>query len=364
MKRKIPVLILICFLLPHGLGGCGKKGLPVALDSTVPMPVSDFQAWPKEKGIYLRWTIPTKNIDETKLIDLLGFKVWRQVRSLTAIPCESCPLSFEAIAEIDVDYPRGARLERGMVLWQDIGVRPQNEYIYFIQAYNSYRSPSAESNRVKVFWDDPPAAPTQIHLGQEDRALEITWEPILRLVNDQEMQDLKGFNIYRRSEGEPFSLSPLNSDPLPGKKYWDGQVELGKKYYYEIRTVRNFRGTLIEGPSSAVVQGVPVKRIPPSIPTGLVAVWQKDGVALRWDENPEPDIAGYHLYRKGKEEKEFLKINTGLVGENYFLDRSADPQQSYAYRLQAVDSSPSKNESDFSREIDVAPETPRPGVGK
>jgi fibronectin type 3 domain-containing protein len=172
------------------------------------------------------------------------------------------------------------------------------------------------------------------------------------------MADLKGFNIYRRSEGELFSLSPLNADPIPGKRYWDGKVELGKPYFYKVRTVRNFRGTLIEGPSSAVVQGVPEKRIPPSVPTGLVAVWQKDGVALRWDENPEPDIAGYNLYRREKEGKEFVKINPRLIMEPYFLDGPADLQQSYIYRLQAVDSSPSRNESDFSREVEISFEAP------
>jgi fibronectin type 3 domain-containing protein len=172
------------------------------------------------------------------------------------------------------------------------------------------------------------------------------------------MVDFRGFNIYRRSEGEIFSLSPLNAEPIPDRRYWDGQVELGKQYSYEVRTVRNFRGTLIEGPSSAVVQGVAEKRLPPSVPTGLVAVWQRDGVALRWDKNPEPDIAGYNLYRRGKEEKEFVKMNPRLIMEPYFLDGSADLQRSYIYRLQVVDSSPSRNESDFSKEVEISFEAP------
>ncbi len=257
-----------------------------------------------------------------------------------------------------MDFPKGARLERGMVLWQDTAVRPQNEYTYFVQGYNLYRSPSPESNRVKIFWDDPPAAPLKVNLRKEDRALEITWEPVSLLVDRREMVDFKGFNIYRRSEGEIFSLSPLNADPIPDKRYWDGKVELGKRYSYEVRTVRNFHGTLIEGPSSAVVQGVAEKRLPPSVPTGLVAVWQRDGVALRWDKNPEPDIAGYNLYRRGKEEKEFVKMNPRLIMEPYFLDGSADLQRSYIYRLQVVDSSPSRNESDFSREVEISFEAP------
>ena len=357
LKRSIPTIFLI-LLLSLFFGGCGKKASPLAPDSTIPAPVFDLQVWPKEGKIFLRWTVPTRNIDGSRLTDLLGFKVLRQARPLTSGPCEPCSLNFEPVAEIDMDFPKGARLERGMVLWQDTAVRPQNEYTYFVQGYNLYRSPSPESNRVKIFWDDPPVAPGRVTLRKEDRALEITWEPVSLLVDRREMVDFKGFNIYRRSEGELFSLSPLNADPIPDKRYWDGKVELGKQYSYEVRTVRNFRGTLIEGPSSAVVQGVPEKRLPPSVPTGLVAVWQRDGVALRWDKNPEPDIAGYNLYRRGKEEKEFVKMNPRLIMEPYFLDGSADLQRSYIYRLQVVDSSPSRNESDFSKEVEISFEAP------
>ena len=358
LKRSIPTIFLI-LLLSLFFGGCGKKASPVAPDSTIPAPVSDLQLWPKEGGIFLRWTVPARNMDGSRLTDLLGFKVFRQALPLTPGPCQPCPATFEPVAEIDMDYPRGVRLERGIILWQDKAVSPQNEYTYFIQAYNLYRSPSPESNRVKIFWDDPPAAPTKADLRKEDRALEITWKLAPRLVNGMEMVDFQGFNIYRRSEGELFSLSPLNAEPIPDQRYWDGKVELGKRYSYEVRTVRKFRGTLIEGPSSDVVQGVPEKLIPPVMPTGLVAVWQRDGLALRWDENPEPDIAGYNLYRRGKEEKKFVKMNPRLIMEPYFLDSSAELRQSYVYRLQAVDSSPSRNESDFSKEVEISPEAPR-----
>ncbi len=349
------VFLTLLFLLLLFLGGCGIKGAPVAPDSTIPAPVSDLRAWVRDGKILLQWKVPERNIDGSRLTDLLGFKVFRQARPLAGPPCESCPLAFELAAEIDMDFPKAARVEKGMVLWQETGARPQNEYTYFVQVYNRYRSASPESNRVKVFWDDPPAAPGKVNLRKEDRALEITWEPVSLLVDGRQIVDFRGFNIYRRNEGEIFSFSPLNDEPILERRYWDGQVELGKQYSYVVRAVRNFHGTVIEGPSSEWVQGVPEKILPPSIPTGLVAVWQPGGVALRWDYNPEPDIAGYNLYRREKEEKEFELINSRLIKESYFLDGSTDPQHTYLYRLQAVDSSPSRNVSDFSREVEVSP---------
>jgi fibronectin type 3 domain-containing protein len=179
-------------------------------------------------------------------------------------------------------------------------------------------------------------------------------------MNGKEMVDFSGFNIYRRREGERFGLLPLNSEPFAKNQYQDAVLENGKRYFYEVRAVRNFRGTLIEGPSSAVASGIPEKRTPPSPPTGLVAAIQKDGVALRWNPNPEPDIAGYNLYRREQAESVFIKINPQCITENYFLDKEADPRKSYLYRLTAVDTSPARNESEFSREVEVSPEPSSP----
>lgn len=306
------------------------------------------------------WSVPTKNTDGSRLEDLLGFRVFRRGRSLTPSACPDCPLEFEPVAEIDIDYPRGAQVEGGRVLWQDVNIKAHHEYTYLILAYNSSKYPSPESNQAQIFWDEPPAAPTRVSVHSEERALEIVWEFSPFLLSGKEMEDFSGFNIYRRSEGGRFGLFPLNPGPIPERRYWDGRVEIGRHYEYEVRAVRNFRGTLIEGPSSTLVAGIPEKRIPPSPPTGLVAAIQKDGVALRWDRNPEPDIAGYDVYRREKQEETSRKINTRLINEPYFLDDSAHPQKSYYYRLKAVDTSPARNESDFSKEVEASPEPSPP----
>jgi len=284
-------------------------------------------------------------------MDLLGFRVFRLDRSLDS-SCPECPANFRSVAEIDIDFTRGARIEGGKVLWQDTAVKPRTEYTYFVLAYNSYRAPSPESNRVKVFWDEPPSAPEGVQIRSESQALEITWS----FAPSQEDKGAGvGFNLYRRAEGERFGFVPLNPEPLREKRFVDGGLQNGEKYYYEVRAVRNFRGTLIESPASAVVEGIPEKQIPPSPPRGLVAVFQEGGVALRWDENPEPDVAGYNIYRRAAGEETFRKINPALIKELYFLDASADPKTSYTYRLKAVDSSRIPKESDFSQDADVSP---------
>ena len=337
-------------------GGCGKKGNPVAPESTIPAPVSDLRAWPREGAVFLGWSLPTRNTDGSKLEDLLGFKVFRQSHSLAPSPCPDCPLDFRVVAEIDIDYPRGARVEGGRVLWQDPSVKPQNEYTYFVLAYNLYKSPSSESNRAKIFWDQAPPAPSEVRIKSEDRSLEISWA--FSFPPGQEVAGFAGFNLYRRMERERFGFFPLNPEPIQRTQFVDGGLENGRRYAYEVRAVRNFRGTLIESPASAAGDGIPEKQTPPSPPTGLVAAFQEDGVALRWDESPEPDIAGYEVYRREEGEKSFRKISPQLIRDPYFLDRTANPQKSNVYRLKAVNSS--RKESEFSQEGAVSPKNPFP----
>ncbi len=353
----LPLLILGLTVLISW--GCGKKAPPVALESIIPAPVADLRALSREGGAYLVWTFPAKNADGSKLEDLSGFKVYRRERSLSSSGCAECPQKFEPVAVIDPQYPRGTWVEGGRVLWRDESIQPQKEYIYFVLAYNSYKAASPESNQVKLSWDDPPVAPMNTAIQSEDRALLLSWDFSPPLRNGREMGGLAGFNIYRRSEGERFGFFPLNPEPLTESRYLDGRLENGKRYEYEIRAVRNVRGTLIEGMGSPVVYGIPEKRLPPSPPSGLVAVFQKEGVALRWNQNPEPDIGGYDLYRREKGGNAFSKINPHLITEPYFLDGSADPQKTYLYRLKAVDRSPSRKESEFSLEVEISFEPPR-----
>jgi fibronectin type 3 domain-containing protein len=237
-------------------------------------------------------------------------------------------------------------------LWQDPAVKPQTEYTYFVLAYNSYKSPSPDSNRVKIFWDNLPSAPEAVIIRSENQALEITWK-----FSPPRMEEgaAIGFNLYRRAEGDRFGFFPLNPEPVKETRFVDGGLQNGKKYFYEVRAVRNVQGTFIEGPASGVAEGIPEKQIPPSPPRGLVAVFQESGVALRWDENPEPDVVGYDAYRRAEGEETFRKINPTLIKELYFLDPSADPKTSYTYRLKAVDSSRTPKESDFSQDAVVSP---------
>ncbi len=350
LLRKIAVLFFL--LLPFvAFQACGKKAPPIAPRMTIPAPVSDLQAYAKEEGIFLRWTMPAKNIDESRLADLLGFRVFRQESSLSASSCAECSLRFEAAAEIDVEYPRGpVQITEDKVLWRDAALKAGRQYRYFVVAYNAYHTPSPESNRITVAWDQPPGPPADLRVRSDDGALELSWSYVPA---GSERNNLAGFNIYRRTDGERFSFFPLNPQPVPGREYLDGGLENGRRYDYQVRAVRNFRGTPIEGVGSPIASGVPEKRTPPSAPTGLTGARQEEGVALRWTGNAEPDVAGYHVYRGETGQRESRQVNPQLITVPYFLDTSAEPQKSYEYSVTAVNAA--GKESGSSQKFEIGP---------
>ncbi|MCX5907118.1 MAG: fibronectin type III domain-containing protein, partial [Deltaproteobacteria bacterium] len=147
MTRGNTILSLLFAFFLLSLPACGKKAPPVPLGVLEPARVGDLTAYAKDGSIYLGWTVPTTNADGSRLEDLVGFRVFRREREVPFFPCVQCSEKFETVAEIDVDYPRGAQVVAEKVLWQDPTLQRKREYVYFVVAYNGDHYPSPESNR-------------------------------------------------------------------------------------------------------------------------------------------------------------------------------------------------------------------------
>ncbi len=69
---------------------------------------------------------------------------------------------------------------------------------------------------------------------------------------------------------------------------------------------------------------VVVYNMAPLAPTGLTSIVDNYNVALNWDANTEPDLAGYNVYRDGEKLNESSAVTTG--------NAYASSEYSYAYR--------------------------------
>jgi hypothetical protein len=81
---------------------------------------------------------------------------------------------------------------------------------------------------------------------------------------------------------------------------------------------------------------------PPAAPTNLSATAVGPSqIDLDWDDNTEPDLAGYNVYR------DTVQIASG-VAQSQYSDNTCSPNTTYCYTVTAVDTS--ENESDHSNQ--------------
>ncbi len=97
---------------------------------------------------------------------------------------------------------------------------------------------------------------------------------------------------------------------------------------------------------------------PPSPPDGVTALPDDGKVWLDWNDNSEPDLVGYHVYRSATSGSGYQRLNGPLPVEyltvSDYIDLAVVNGQTYFYMITAVDAS--GNESTPSVEIgDVTP---------
>lgn len=330
------LLSLILFLG----GACGKKGPPVPWSTIVPKRIVDLEARSIEGRLLLEWTLPKENTDKSPLTDLTQFKILRSVGDLIGGECKGCGEKIEVLYE-------------GKLNWEERGKRisffieelvPGKAYVFQVITVNRRGYSSSPSNPVTIFWDEPPPMPKLIRIEGGDKRVEISWEPV---------PGATGYHVYRKEEGKDFLLRPLNREPLPLPHYTDLRVENETKYVYSIRALRRVVKTDIEGKGALTPPVIPTDLVPPSAPSGLVAIPLKNGIELHWRRNPETDLLGYYVYRRRAGEVKFEKVTPLHLTKELYLDTEVEIGQDYEYAVTAIDRSPRRNESPLSEEVRV-----------
>ena len=141
--------------------------------------------------------------------------------------------------------------------------------------------------------------------------------------------------------------APASSAPSPSAQgeYRDAVFAFGHVYLYSVRTVISYGSNEVESADSNLLT-VPAKDVfSPAAPQTLVAVvtpalaGMPPYVELTWAISPEPDLAGYIVYRADQADEPGQRLNQDLLPAPSFRDTSALPAHRYFYRVTAVDTS-------------------------
>lgn len=176
----------------------------------------------------------------------------------------------------------------------------------------------------------PPAVPTGVMITYaSDGEILIEWA-------ENTESDLKGYNVYRKSEGTEYVLLSFTN-----KSYWfDDSLTYDVKYYYQITAI-DIWGE--ESQRSLEVFATPINRYNPQRPRYIsinARNWEgKKSIFLRWEQGYESDIKGYNIYRSLN--SDFTTDSITFIGfTNSFEFTDSTEHQFYAeyyYKIRTVD---------------------------
>ncbi|GMU23075.1 MAG: hypothetical protein AMXMBFR13_31580 [Phycisphaerae bacterium] len=175
----------------------------------------------------------------------------------------------------------------------------------------------------------PPASPTGLSASL------VTGTQVALNWIDSPEPDLNGYNVYRgTSPGFPVDGSTLIASNLPASQHTDTVVDDGTTYYYAVTASDTGGGESLASPSVAL-------QTRPSQPTGLAATPAGAvQIDLDWADNPEPDIAGYNVYRaiiSNVPIDPAHQIATGVPTSSYSDATGLLDGRTYYYRVTALD---------------------------
>lgn len=175
-----------------------------------------LQAELKEKSVILSWEKPGALEDGSLLEGLVGYNLYRRLSSET-YPID--PINSEFITTLAC---------------RDKGIEMDKDYFYTLRAVRKIRETFIESEgceEVTINTTDrtPPDAPTGSIAIPIKKGIVLKW-------NENKESDLKGYNLYRKAEGEA-DFKRLNTILIIKAGYLDRSVEEENSYTYAVTAI-------------------------------------------------------------------------------------------------------------------------------
>lgn len=285
-------------------------------DVTAPVSPSNLSASAGDSQVGLNWN------DSTEL-DLAGYSIYRGTT-------QGGPYSKVNTALVVTSN------------YTDTGLTNGTTYYYVVTAVDNCANESGNSNEASATPAAvPPAAPTNLVATAGNTQVALDWD-------DNGEPDLAGYNVYRSTtQGGPYAQ--INGALVVASNYTDTGLTNGVTYYYVV-TAENTAGQ--ESGNSSEASATPAD-VPPAAPTGLAATSQNAQATLDWNDNAEPDLAGYNVYRSTTQGGPYAQINGALVAVSNYTDTGLTNGVTYYYVVTAEDNG--GNESANSNEVSATP---------
>jgi hypothetical protein len=325
----------------------------------MPEAVSDLDAHQSGDSIALTFTLPTATTEGRPLAEPPAIEIYRTFLSPGA---PAVPGGSAAPATLAYTIPPSlvdTYIVEGRVRFVD-RLRPEDvarfaggQAVYSVRTRVSKKKDSADSN-VVALRVIPAGEPIRELAAQVTKtAIELSWTPAEKGAAEGAPGSLAGYHVYRAEAPEGAETGGASKAKLatrmqmigitasPG--YRDSHFEFGRTYIYSVRSVTQYESDSVESADSGLVVLTPRDTFAPAPPKGLVVMFVPGTpqtlahLELSWGISPEPDLAGYYVYRIQETGRPGGPENRDLLLTPVFRDMSVQPGYSYSYTVTAVD---------------------------
>jgi len=331
----------------------------------IPEAVTDLSARQRGDGGLLTFTAPSKDIEGERLATPPSMEILRAFAPASAQAPASGSLSvvYTVPGQLLDQYLAGDRVEfADPIQPEEIARHAGERMFYLVRGRVSKRAASEVSNTASFIVHPAPAPIADVRATVVEAGVQLNWEPPATVSGGAPLATLGGYKIYRTEPAAgtasgatrpPQALAGDSSSP----NFLDAQIEWGKTYSYTVRSVARYGSEEVESGESRAIEVTPKDIFPPAPPLDLIVVFvpaagaTPAAVELSWAISPEPDAAGYYVYRKGEDQENFQRVTPTLLPTPAFRDTPVIPGAAWTYAVSAVDRA--GNESQPSKSVFV-----------
>jgi len=346
---------------------CAAPGEPQPPRPAVPAAVTDLAARQRGDGALLTFTPPAKNLEGERLSAPPSMEILRGFAPAGAQTPASGSLAtvYTLPGQVMDTYLAGDRVEfQDPIAPEEVARHAGERLFYVVRGRVSKRAASQDSNVASFLVHPAPIPIADVRTTVVEAGVELSWDPPATVSGGAPLTTLGGYRIYRAeftvaataatTDEKSARRAPVLAGLSPAPSYLDTQIEWGKTYAYTVRSVAQYGAEAVESGESRAVEVTPKDIFPPAPPLDLVAVYVSAAgatpaaVELSWAISPEPDAAGYYVYRAGEGQEKPQRVTPALLPTPAFRDTPVVPEAGYTYSVTAVDragneSQPSKS---------------------
>jgi len=297
--------------------------------------------------VILSWPAPQRNASDESVQSIRRIDIYRlaeKPRTPLGLTEEDFASRSTLIGSVTYDQIRGAADSLTYIDTLELAGEPAR-LRYAVRYVNASGQRASFSNFLVI----EPAArvaqpPNVIATGNEvtEDAITIAWQAPTANIDGSTPVNLLGYNVYRLDEADTDAGgAPLNPTLVAGTQFIDNTFKFGDAYRYIVRSVSlGTEGGQVESLNSNSVSVSPRDTFAPSAPTSITVAAAPGRLSLFFPANPEPDVAGYNVYRSTDPDlprDQWTKLNPALLTRTTFQDEKVESGKKYYYYLTAVD---------------------------